>query len=327
MNELRTKALSTVAACFLLCFAASTTLADVTPFTQNFETLEADSANALGDDGWVVFGNVFTPGGGYLYGYGPFPAPNGGSAFSAIELNQGGAEQGIQQLSIYNDYNNVAEHNAGNLVQANVFKEQTIGAADVGKTYVWQFDAKRGNLVAPSTAFGFIKTIDPANGFALTNEILFETTSLDTLWGTYSVSLFIDAGLPNQLIQVGFNCVATNFISSGILYDNVVLREQKTSAVPTTPSSFVLHQNVPNPFNPATRIQFELMQPSTVSINVFDIAGRRVATLLQEQMEIGPHSVTWNGRTSNGTVAAAGVYRYVLETSAGRTARSMVLLK
>lgn len=327
MCELRPNALSIVAACLLLGFAANTSWADVTPFTQNFETLEADSANALANDGWIVFGNVFAPGGAYLYGYGTFPAPNGGAAFSAIVVGEGGPEQGNQQLSVYNDYNNVGEHTALNIVQANVFKEQTIGAADVGKTYVWQFDAKRGNLLAPSTAFAFIKTIDPSNNFALTNEILLETTSIDTLWSTYSVNLFIDAGLVNQLFQIGFNSLATNFVSSGIFYDNVVLREATTSAVPSTPGAFVLHQNVPNPFNPATRIRFELTQASAVTINVYDTAGRKITTLLHEQLGVGPHAVTWNGRRSNGTTAAAGIYHYVLETPTGRMSRSMVLLK
>ena len=139
--------------------------------------------------------------------------------------------------------------------------------------------------------------------------------------------MFIDAGLVGQLLQTGFNSEATNFDPSGIFYDNVVLREQTVANTPTPRGSFTLHQNVPNPFNPATRISFELQRADVVNLRIFDTAGRRVATLLQGSLDAGPHSVNWNGRMSNGNLAAAGIYHYVLETSEGRSSRQMVLLK
>jgi hypothetical protein len=328
MRTLQTIRNSLLAAGLLLCVAATASQADISLYSQNFETVEIDSADALSSDGWIVFGNVFTnPGGAWLYGYGTFPAPNGGEGFSAVIAGEGGVEQGDQQLSVYNDYNNLNEHNAGNNVQANVFRENIIGAADVGKTYVFQFDAKLGNLVSPTTAAGFIKTIDPNNNFALTNEVLIDMTSIPISWNTYSISLFIDAGLVGQLFQYGFLNTTTNFISSGVFYDNLVLREPKTSATPSPQSLFTLHQNVPNPFNPATRISFELQQDDAVHLRIYDVIGRQVTTLLQKRLGAGPHSVSWNGRMSNGDIAAAGIYRYVLETSTGRSSRSMVLLK
>ena len=59
--------------------------AAISPYSQNFETLVKTSATALSADGWVVFGNVFSPDHStYLYGYGTFPAPNGGNGFCAI---------------------------------------------------------------------------------------------------------------------------------------------------------------------------------------------------------------------------------------------------
>lgn len=328
MRNQRPCTISILAACILLCVAVNTSRADIALYSQDFETLDIDSTTALEDDGWVVFGNVYSGiDSTYLYGYGTFPAPNGGEGFCAIVTGEGGAEQGLQQLSVYNDYNNLLAHDAGDLVEANVFIEQTIGAADIGKTYVFEFDAKLGNLTGGSTAAAFIKTLDPSNGFALTNSVTVDMTSIPTTWGTYSVKLTIDSSLNAQLFQFGFLNVATSYVGSGVFYDNVELREATTSAAPVTPSSFVLHQNVPNPFNPATRISFELTQSEAVTINVYDATGRRVVTLLDAQRGAGPHSVTWNGLMSNGTQAAAGIYRYVLETSAGRTSRSMVLLK
>jgi hypothetical protein len=327
MFTLRSIGRSLLVASLLAGFTAAASHADINLYTQNFETIEADSADALANDGWVVYGNVYTPEGAPLYGYGTFPAPNGGDAFSAVDTGQGGPEQGTYQLSVYNDYNNVTEHTVGNLVEANVFHEDTIGVADVGKTYTFQFDAKLGNLDSISTAVGFIKTIDPANNYAQTNFVTEDMTNIPATWGTYHVSLFIDSGLVGQLFQFGFSNTTTYFLGSGVFYDNLVLREATTSSTPVPPVSFTLHQNVPNPFNPSTSIAFELQRQEHVLLRVFDTAGRRVATLLRSDLGPGPHAVTWNGRTANGDLAAAGIYHYVLETSEGRSSRSMVLVK
>ena len=90
----------------VLCLAATVSLAQLAPYSQDFETLNAADVDALGNDDWLVFGNVFALDWTYLYGYGPFGAPNDGAAFCAIVAGEGGAEQGTQQLSVFNDYNN-----------------------------------------------------------------------------------------------------------------------------------------------------------------------------------------------------------------------------
>ncbi|MGD8316510.1 MAG: hypothetical protein PVH76_02135 [Myxococcales bacterium] len=114
-------------------------------YTQDFESLNKDDSAALADDGWIVFGNAFNPDGSFAYGYGPNPAPNGGAGFCAIDMGQGGPDQGMQQLSIYSDYNN-QDQAVGFRIEANTFQERTITAADVGNTIVFSFDAKRGNI-------------------------------------------------------------------------------------------------------------------------------------------------------------------------------------
>lgn len=207
-------------------------------YQQDFEALDAGSDTALGDDGWVVFGNVFSPQGTFLFGYGPFAAPNNSGAFSGIDTGQGGAEQGAQQLVIFNDYNAVDQHEAGNLVESNVFRERRITAADSGRTLTFSFDAKRGNINDPdnplcpcdSTALGFIKTLNPAANFALTNFVQVDTTELPETWGRLELSLAIDAGLVGQLLQVGFANTTTRFQPSAVFYDNIDVR-----SVPTVP--------------------------------------------------------------------------------------------
>jgi hypothetical protein len=207
-------------------------------YEQDFESLDAMSDSALSDDGWVVYGNVFDgETGAYRYGYGANPAPNGGAAFSAIDSGQGGTEQGDQQLSIYSDYDN-GDHANGDLIEANVYRERTITADDVGNILVFSFDAKRGNINDPgdplcpctSTAAAFIKTLNPAAGFATTNLVEQDTTAIPETWDRYSLMLEIDAGLENQVLQVGFTNTATLYQPSGVFYDNVGV-----SSLPTLP--------------------------------------------------------------------------------------------
>jgi len=217
---MRTRATTFLAATFL-CLAPIQSRAALNVYIQDFESLVQADPAALSNDGWWVFGNVFSPDhSAYYYGYGPFPAPNPGGGFSAIVTGEGGGGQGAQQLNIYSDYNN-GDHANGNLIEANVYHEQTIGAGDVGKTVVFMFDAKRGNLVAPTTAAAFIKTLNPMAGYATTHFVTADMTSIPQTWDTYSVSLAIDAGLVGQLLQFGFMSTATNYAGSGVFYDNI----------------------------------------------------------------------------------------------------------
>lgn len=190
------------------------------PYNQDFEGLNQADTAALGNDGWLVFGNVFDPGGGYLYGYGVFPAPNDGGGFCAIAAGEGGSQQGAQQLVVFNDYNNT-DHAVGNLIESNVFQEQLIGPGDVTEVWFFHWDAKMGNLEAGSTAVAFIKTLDPNAGYATTNFITLDMTNIPTTWGSYLLYIFIDPSLDGQLLQFGFSSTATNYEGSGVFYDNI----------------------------------------------------------------------------------------------------------
>jgi hypothetical protein len=87
----------------------------------------------------------------------------------------------------------------------------------------------------------------------------------------------------------------------------------------------------PNPFNPSTTIEFGLASEGRVTVRVFDCAGRVVRTLVDAEVEAGPHSAAWNGTTDAGSRAASGVYFVKMEASgqagAFRATRKLVLLK
>ena len=171
----------------------------------------------------------------FLYSYGG-SAPNGGPAFSSVATGEGGLNQGDQYLNVYTDYNNADQPNGFN-INTNVLQESTIDAGDLGSTWTLTFDSKSpfsGGLadrnltggtpqLSSTTATAFIKTLDPSNGFATTNDIRVDMTNVsNTEWGQYSISLDLaDALLEGQLIQFGFNTIATSYDNSGVYYDNI----------------------------------------------------------------------------------------------------------
>jgi hypothetical protein len=301
--------------------------AAVTPYGQSFEGLVITDPNALGNDGWLVYGNVFSPDTVYLYGYGPYPAPNHSLAFSQIVTGEGGATQELQQLVVFSDYENTG-HGVGNLIESNVYREYPIEAGDVGKCWFFEFDAKLGNIEGSSTAAAFIKTLDPSSGYALTNFITENMTSIPVEWNRYGLRIGIDASLVGQLLQFGFSNLATNYESSGIFYDNVEIRSETVDVPGASGIARVrMDPNCPNPFNPTTRIDFALGEPGPATIAVFEITGRRVAVLQDGELAAGEHHVIWNGKTDRGNPVPSGLYLYVLETPTDRLARRMVLVR
>jgi len=81
------------------------------------------------------------------------------------------------------------------------------------------------------------------------------------------------------------------------------------------PGDFFLGLNYPNPFNPETRIHYLLPEQGRVQLKVFDLLGREVATLVDDNRAAGSHTAAWNGRHSDGTQASSGVYMYRLRWS------------
>ncbi|MDD3642747.1 MAG: FlgD immunoglobulin-like domain containing protein, partial [Candidatus Krumholzibacteria bacterium] len=78
---------------------------------------------------------------------------------------------------------------------------------------------------------------------------------------------------------------------------------------------------------PSTTIAFYLPQRSHVRLDVYDVAGRLIATLLDEAMSAGRHAVAWNGQDGAGRTAASGVYFYRLRAEKFEQTRKMILLR
>lgn len=107
--------------------------------------------------------------------------------------------------------------------------------------------------------------------------------------------------------------------------DDLVLREVPTLGVGTSGASLALSAPSPNPSRGETRIGYSLPQAGELSIRVFDVAGRGIATLLEGTRAAGSGSVQWDGRKSDGSRAAPGIYQVVLRSAGQSVTRRMVL--
>jgi hypothetical protein len=93
------------------------------------------------------------------------------------------------------------------------------------------------------------------------------------------------------------------------------------------PSEFDLSQNYPNPFNPTTKIEFTLAKSGFVTLQIYDTLGRKVRTLVSEELSSGYKSVIWDGKNDDGDDVASGVYFYQLKVGDFSEPKKMLLLK
>lgn len=123
--------------------------------------------------------------------------------------------------------------------------------------------------------------------------------------------------------------LAVDKLKLTITYNNVTTTVGDAAA--STPATFALLQNYPNPFSAVgslgTIIQFDLPQAAKVHLEIYNLTGEKVATLINGPQPAGRQSVRWNGWDDFGKAVAGGVYFYRLNTGAQLQTRRMVLLR
>ncbi|MCX6134759.1 MAG: YCF48-related protein [Ignavibacteriales bacterium] len=93
------------------------------------------------------------------------------------------------------------------------------------------------------------------------------------------------------------------------------------------PQAFSLSQNYPNPFNPTTVISYELPANSFVTLKIYDLLGREIATVVNEMGTPGVYTARWDGKSDRGESLSSGVYLYELRAGTSVMTRKMVLLR
>ena len=93
------------------------------------------------------------------------------------------------------------------------------------------------------------------------------------------------------------------------------------------PDEFSLSEAYPNPFNPETKINFNIAKNSNVKMIVYNILGQKIRTLVNQEMNAGSYSTTWNGRDDFDKQVASGIYLFSLETGSFKITKKVMLLK
>ncbi|MCA1802944.1 MAG: T9SS type A sorting domain-containing protein, partial [Rhodothermaceae bacterium] len=152
----------------------------------------------------------------------------------------------------------------------------------------------------------------------------------ETIVATFTVDLAGAAGASAVAFASGFLNPAANgdgaaFALALALADGTVLVVTPTSDArefSDLPVEFALEQNYPNPFNPTTNINYSLPEASDVTLTVYNIQGQRVATLVNNRVEAGRHTVSFDAGT-----LASGLYLYRITTGGFSQTAKMMLIK
>jgi len=99
------------------------------------------------------------------------------------------------------------------------------------------------------------------------------------------------------------------------------------AATSEIPEQTFIDQNYPNPFNPSTTIRYGLSEDAHVTLKLYNMLGREVATLVNEFLPAGYKSAVWDGRNSSGSTVSSGMYFYRIEAGSFVSAHRMILLK
>jgi len=95
----------------------------------------------------------------------------------------------------------------------------------------------------------------------------------------------------------------------------------------TAPANCSLFQNYPNPGNPSTTITFTLPRTTHVTLEIYNLLGQRVRTLVDGAIDAGSHTVVWDGRDEFGKIVPTGIYLYRLQSADFVRVRKLVLVR
>jgi hypothetical protein len=170
-------------------------------------------------------------------------------------------------------------------------------------------------------------TVDTTNANRTDQIIFLKKDDQDSLVTTWTVLLHLYSS-GNRNPQIGDTLYLNLFksfqdsdyysfeaIPSGIVDENVL------------PTDFVLYHNYPNPFNTETTVRFQIGSIQKVSLVIYDVLGRKVRTLVDENLVPGEYSIKWNGHSDEGKIVASGVYFYHLKANDSKSSSEQIFVK
>ena len=157
------------------------------------------------------------------------------------------------------------------------------------------------NLTSPAPTEGW--------GFELTDSRITPNN------GPYSVEVFFDKNNnKTRDANEAYAIFDLNTDNQGYAFQDIEMFKDKLEIIAVVPNKFELAQNIPNPFNPVTKIRISLKEDATISLKVFNLLGKEINSMAMNQpMSKGTHSFIWSGKSDNGQSLPSGVYLYRLE--------------
>lgn len=315
-------------------------------WTQSFQGLTNSNGQPLGVIAFAVKDtNVFaasTSGGVYVSG-------NQGNSWTAVQspLNSFGSPTEISAFAV-----------KGTILFASSFANGIFKTTDNGNKWITDNTglpttggnittiyglAAKGTFLFCATAQGVYRSSDNDSSWSPvvedTSAICITATNAGVFAGTYSDGVLFSAdsgntwtainkGLNGPALNVSAITVSGNYLIAGTGSDGIWRRplSDLVTSVNTNkdnfPVTFKLDQNYPNPFNPSTIISYALPESGIVTLNIYNLLGQKIQTLIDERQNAGTHNFTFNA--SN---LASGVYIYVLNSGSFTAAKKLILLK
>ena len=141
---------------------------------------------------------------------------------------------------------------------------------------------------------------------------------------------YVDVPVQSGAVSMSVRLHPLGRFSGTVYMDQLQIKKNGVTDItnePGTPINFSLSQNYPNPFNPSTVVSYSLPTNSFVSLIIYDVLGREVKTLINNEQNSGTYQVQWNGENNYGSKVSSGTYIYTIRTAGYYEARKMVLLK
>jgi len=186
-------------------------------------------------------------------------------------------------------------------------------------------------VISDANFYNVLKSFNPQTGEVLSTLYAPQAYTLSDIEVSPDKKLFLcDRSATNPGIRI-YNCYndteeTTSPIDVGLPPFQITFSYPKQTG-DETPYTASLEQNYPNPFNPSTTIPFTLARSAHVAIDIYDLSGKHVKTLLRELLPAGHYSTNWNGLDQKGRPVSSGVYFATMRTEGRQFTRKLILIR
>ena len=195
--------------------------------------------------------------------------------------------------------------------------------SDLGQTWT---DISSNLPDAPVNAFA-VDPLRPNLLFVGTDLGAYFSTNTGASWQYLSSNLPMVSVYDMKIHETAYYLAIGTHARSMYKFDLNLITDIEEADITRAINTFQLKQNYPNPFNPTTTISFELPENREVSLQIYNLLGEEVKTLLSASLLAGSHHIEWNGTDNFGRRVASGTYIYRLQAGNFSKSRQMILLK